>query len=178
MSHRLFVKSPAPRVAKSSRSTRCLSSFKCVLTGKAPSSHHNGAVRIARPCCARGLWLSSGRTLERITGRRYGMKQICRAGLVLASAVAAGCASTVETGSRPYRADQVESKNMRLVGYSDLQARSAYQPVIHHQGNRWIAYIGHHGGTREVPKPFNPMTKQNEDNGTSVVDVTDPKNPR
>jgi len=34
---------------------------------------------------------------------------------------------------------------MRLVGYSDLQARTAYQPTIQKQGKRWIAYIGHHG---------------------------------
>ena len=40
-----------------------------------------------------------------------------------------------------------EAQNMRLVGYSDLQARSAYQPTIHQQGDRYIAYIGHHGGT-------------------------------
>src|SRR5215510_1899178 len=107
------------------------------------------------------------------------MKKMHRSGVALACVVAAGgCASTVETGSRPYSAEQTESKNMQLVGYHDLQARSAYQPVIHHQGNRWIAYIGHHGGTREAPKPFNPLTKQNEDNGTSVLDVTDPKNPR
>ena len=44
-----------------------------------------------------------------------------------------------------------ESSNMKLVGYNDLQARSAYQPTIHHQGDRWIAYIGHHGGTDEIP---------------------------
>ena len=37
---------------------------------------------------------------------------------------------------------QPESKNMELVGYSDLQGRSSYQPVVHKQGNRWIAYIG------------------------------------
>ena len=42
---------------------------------------------------------------------------------------------------------------MKLVGYSDLQARSAYQPTIHHQGDRYIAYIGHHGGTDEIPIP-------------------------
>ena len=47
--------------------------------------------------------------------------------------------------------DPPEAHNMRLVGYSDLQARSAYQPTIHHQGDRYIAYIGHHGGTPEVP---------------------------
>ena len=29
-----------------------------------------------------------------------------------------------------------EASNMKLVGYSDLQARSAYQPTIHHQGDR------------------------------------------
>ena len=66
---------------------------------------------------------------------------------------------------------------MRLVGYNDLQARSAYQPTIHQQGDRWIAYVGHHGGTDAVPKPVNPMTGQAEVNGTSIVDVTDPAQP-
>ncbi len=66
-----------------------------------------------------------------------------------------------------------ESKNMELLGYSDLQGRSAYQPTIHKQGNRWIAYIGHHGG-----RAMNPLTGQMEDNGTSIVDVTDPKQPK
>jgi hypothetical protein len=69
-----------------------------------------------------------------------------------------------------------EAKNMRLLGQDDLQARSAYQPVIHRQssadGSRWIAYIGHHGG-----KALNPLSGQVEDNGTSVVDVTDPRRP-
>jgi hypothetical protein len=63
--------------------------------------------------------------------------------------------------------------NMELVGYNDLQARSAYQPVIQRQGERWIAFIGHHGGVQP-----NPLSGQNEPNGTSVVDVTDPKHPK
>jgi hypothetical protein len=71
-----------------------------------------------------------------------------------------------------------EASNMKLVGYNDLQARSAYQPTIHHQGDRWIAYIGHHGGTDEIPNPVNPMTGKAEPNGTSIVDVTDPANPK
>ena len=62
---------------------------------------------------------------------------------------------------------------MELVGYNDLQARSAYQPVIQKQGNRWIAYIGHHGG-----EAMNPQTGKMEPNGTSIVDVTDPKHPK
>jgi hypothetical protein len=62
---------------------------------------------------------------------------------------------------------------MRLLGYNDLQARTAYQPVVQRQGDRWIAYIGHHGGAQ-----VNPITGAREDNGTSIVDVTDPRNPR
>ena len=71
-----------------------------------------------------------------------------------------------------------EAKDMALVGTNDLQARSAYQPTIHNQGGRWIAYIGHHGGTKEVPKPHNPLTGAEEFNGTSLIDVTDPRRPK
>jgi hypothetical protein len=78
----------------------------------------------------------------------------------------------------PKLGDPPEAKNMRLVGYNDLQARSGYQPTIHHQGNRYIAYIGHHGGTPDVPKPINRLTGQAEYNGTSIVDVTDPAQPK
>jgi hypothetical protein len=67
---------------------------------------------------------------------------------------------------------QPESSNMQLVGSSDLQGRSAYQPTIHQQAGRWIAYIGHHGGSAP-----NPLTGQVENNGTSILDVTDPAHP-
>ena len=65
------------------------------------------------------------------------------------------------------------SPNMTLLGHADLQGRSAYQPVIRENHGRWIAYVGHHGG-----KTVNPLTGQAEDNGTSIIDVTDPRNPR
>ncbi len=68
---------------------------------------------------------------------------------------------------------QAESKNMELVGYNDLQGRSAYMPTIHKQGGRWIAYVGHHGG-----ELLNTLTGKMEVNGTSVIDVTDPKQPK
>jgi hypothetical protein len=77
----------------------------------------------------------------------------------------------------PKIGDPAEASNMRLVGFNDLQGRSAYQPTIHHQGDRWIAYIGHHGGTDAVPKPINPLSGQPEFNGTSIVDGTDPAHP-
>ena len=66
-----------------------------------------------------------------------------------------------------------EQRDMALLGYNDLQARSAYQPTIHRQGDRYIAYIGHHGGTQP-----NPLTGRQETNGTSILDVTDPRQPR
>src|SRR5438270_13005839 len=74
--------------------------------------------------------------------------------------------------------EKPEANNMQLVGYSDLQGRSAYQPVIHQQGGRWIAYIGHHGGTPEAEKPVNKLTGQLELNGTSLIDVSDPAQPK
>ena len=78
----------------------------------------------------------------------------------------------------PKIGDPPEAKNMRLVGYNDLQDRSAYQPTIHQQGNRYIAYVGHHGGTPDVPKPVNKLNGQAEYNGTSIIDVTDPAQPK
>ena len=85
--------------------------------------------------------------------------------LVLAVAIGLGT-----TAAAQHKAEQ---RDMALVGYNDLQARSAYQPTIHRQGNRWIAYIGHHGGVQR-----NPLTGMDESNGTSIVDVTDAKSPR
>src|SRR6185369_15303636 len=91
-------------------------------------------------------------------------------GLLLFSLFLSACAQM--TGGSIASGRSAEAKDMALVGYDDLQARSAYQPVIHHQGNRFIAYIGHHGGSA-----LNPLTGKVEANGTSIVDVTDPRNP-
>lgn len=68
---------------------------------------------------------------------------------------------------------EAESRNMRLLGHHDLQARSAYQPVINQQGGRWVAYIGHHAGAQ-----LNPLRGSVEQNGTSIIDVTDPASPK
>ena len=89
-------------------------------------------------------------------------------GLTLSGLLAAETLTPPTAAQRSPRAS-----NMELVGYNDLQSRSAYQPVIQQQGNRWIAYIGHHGG-----EAMNPQTGKMEPNGTSIVDVTDPKHPK
>lgn len=68
---------------------------------------------------------------------------------------------------------QDEAHNVRRLGFHDLAGRSAYQPTIKRQGERWIAYIGSHGG-----RAVNPLTGRVEENGTSILDVTDPRAPR
>ncbi len=92
-------------------------------------------------------------------------------GIVFAADLAAapsGAPAVAATGSA-----KADGYNMRLLGSHDLQARSAYQPVIHQQGNRWILYVGHHGGLR-----MNPLTGAEEPNGTSILDVTDTHTPK
>ena len=76
-------------------------------------------------------------------------------------------------GSTAHAQHPASASNMALLGHHDLQGRSAYQPLIHAQGGRWIAYVGHHGG-----KSVNTLTGQAEDNGTSILDVSDPRSPR
>ena len=89
-------------------------------------------------------------------------------GLVLLSLVAAPASSQA-----PARGHGAEAHDMELVGHDDLQGRSAYQPTIHQQRGRFVAYVGHHGGRAK-----NPLTGADADNGTSIVDVSDPARPR
>src|SRR4249920_2316783 len=107
--------------------------------------------------------------LWRIAVKKFDARFAC-----LTSALALALAAPAAAQS-PKVGDPPEAKDMRLVGMNDLQARSAYQPTIHKQGDRVIAYIGHHGGTPDVLKP---LTGQAEFNGTSIVDVTDPSKPK
>ena len=104
--------------------------------------------------------------------RRLGNAAWLSAALLLATLGASRGLRAQSSGLRP-----AEAHNMRLVGFHDLQGRSAYQPTLHEQGGRWIAYIGHHGGTEAVPEPVNPLTGRPENNGTSILDVTDPAHP-
>jgi hypothetical protein len=85
-------------------------------------------------------------------------------------------------------ADGPASHDMKLVGTNDLQSRSTYQPTVHkYSPNRYILFAGHHAlalqgegmlpGGKLLPS-FNPLTGNNELNGTSIVDVSDPRHPQ
>src|SRR3989442_7823326 len=65
------------------------------------------------------------------------------------------------------------ASNMTLLGHHDLQGRSAYQPVIHEQDGRWIAYVGHHGG-----RGPESLTRRREDKRGPLRPVIDPPQPR
>ena len=109
------------------------------------------------------------------------MRVLFATAMLLTAAAAHLISGTAQAQVRPETpkiGDPPESWNMRLVGYDSLQGRSAYQPTIHKQGDRHIAYIGHHGGTNKIATPVNPMTGKEEPNGTSLVDVTDPAHPK
>ena len=69
--------------------------------------------------------------------------------------------------------DPLATHDLRLVGQNDLQARSAYQPIVHAYGERRILFVGHHAG-----EALNPATGYIEKNGLSILDVTDPAAPQ
>lgn len=96
-----------------------------------------------------------------------------RAGLASAAALCAVVTAAPGLADPPRYPGKEEARNVRIVGKHDLAARTAYQPTIKQQGNRWIAYIGHHGGRK-----VNPATGQMEENGTTILDVTNPRAPK
>jgi hypothetical protein len=106
---------------------------------------------------------------------RFGWRD---AGLQAIGCGAIALAACAAAPAAPRIGDAPEAQNMALVGRHDLQARSAYQPLVREQNGRWILYVGHHGGTAGVPKPVNALTGNPEFNGTSILDVTDPRAPR
>jgi hypothetical protein len=83
-----------------------------------------------------------------------------------------GTMEPAAAAAEPAAGAMPESRNMRLVGYNDLQGRAAYHPIPHRYGDRMIFFVGHHAG-----EELNPMTGKMEKNGMSVLDVTDPAHP-
>lgn len=108
--------------------------------------------------------------------------------IVIAALTLAGCGSGQDSGSTeppataPAAATATsgaataggpEAWNMALVGHHNLQGRSAYHAVAHDFGERTILFVGHHAG-----EALNPLTNQVEQNGMSVLDITDPASPQ
>ena len=100
-----------------------------------------------------------------------------RVALAACACGAAACGPAPDTTPRTDAAavadDGLSAIGLRLVGQNDLQARSAYQPVVHRYGERRILFVGHHAG-----EALNPITGLLEKNGLSILDVSDPASPQ
>jgi len=90
--------------------------------------------------------------------------------LAVVGAVALTTGARAEDGNN---GEGPDATNMKWIGHADLQGRPAYEPTVIQQGNRFILYVGHHQDTL-----LNPLTGQMEADGTSIVDVTDPRHPK
>lgn len=101
------------------------------------------------------------------------------AGLLLTSC---GGSSNVESQPTPAsspdaRAD--DAQNVRLVGYHDLQGReSLVVTTLSDPANGSWVYVGHHESYWDAKPKMNPITGKDEWNGTSILNVDDPSNPK
>jgi hypothetical protein len=116
-------------------------------------------------------------TMEEAGSKRgVSRRQFAMGAAATGAAVAAGAGGVTAAGARRRQGrDRADRKNLELAGFDDLQARSAYQPLVEFNpiARRWIAYVGHHAGSAP-----NPLTGTTEDNGTSLIDVTNVRRPR
>ena len=125
--------------------------------------------------------------MDAVNNRRYASRTLASptlalmlaSGLVLSISVVA-CTPSAPTAAAPAADPMADSaQNVRLVGYNDLQGRTALvvttksDPV---NGN-WV-YVGHHDAFRDQKPLLNPISGKMEFNGTSILEITDPSKPR
>ena len=72
-----------------------------------------------------------------------------------------------------------DAEHVRLVGYNDMQGRYALQVTTKSDAanGNWV-YVGNVAGGQAEDGLFNPITKKKEWNGTSILDISDPANPK
>src|SRR3954449_8822702 len=99
--------------------------------------------------------------------------------LAISMALAAGAAQAISQSG--------EKMNMIRLGHTHLQGRPSYQPnVIEYPDGRTMLFVGMHSGSprpssacgnsnSSLPNPLNGGACEN--NGTMIIDVTDPRNP-
>ena len=101
--------------------------------------------------------------------------------LVMTAWLAVGCRAAPAAGGEEATGDpRAESaENVRLVGYSDLQGReSLVVTALSDPANGSWVYVGHHESYWDGKPKVNPITGKEEWNGTSILNVDDPANPK
>jgi hypothetical protein len=71
------------------------------------------------------------------------------------------------------------AQNVRLVGWNDLQGRTALVVTTKSDpaNGNWV-YVGHHESFLDGKPLLNPITMKTEFNGTSILEISDPARPR
>ena len=88
-----------------------------------------------------------------------------------------GAETTATAANSDPRAD--DARNVRLVGYHDLQGReSLVVTTLSDAANGSWVYVGHHEHYWDRKPKLNPITGKEEWNGTSILNVADPANPK
>lgn len=103
------------------------------------------------------------------------------------TAISLGVALALAAGAAQAISQSGEQQNMIRLGHTDLQGRPSYQPnVIQYPDGRYMLFVGMHSGS---PRPSPACGNSNsalpnplkggacENNGTMIIDVTDPRNP-
>ena len=110
----------------------------------------------------------------------HGMVAAAVAPLLIAGVVSCGTTPAAPAATESAAADRAESaQNVRLVGYNDLQGReSLVVTTLSDQANGSWVYVGHHESYWDDKPKMNPITGKEEWNGTSILNVDDPANPK
>src|SRR5947209_12878409 len=108
--------------------------------------------------------------------------------LVRATLLASGAVAVVALGNNAWAANDLDTvkagldtnaaavHNTKWLGHNDAQGRVIYQTTVHkYPDGRFIAFAGHF--STNPPYPVNTLTGVAENNGTSLIAVTDPRNP-
>jgi hypothetical protein len=117
-------------------------------------------------------------TFRRLTRSTTGFAVAAVASLALT-----GCQAGGATGeaAQATATDSVadDRQNVRLVGYNDLQGRTALVTTTKSDAanGNWV-YIGHHDAFHDEKPIQNPITGKMEFNGTSILEISDPAKPR
>jgi hypothetical protein len=102
--------------------------------------------------------------------------------VMLLTMAVAGCGTTSPeptAGNAAADARSDGSQNVRLVGYNDLQGREALVvTTLSDPANGSWVYVGHHESYWDDKPKMNPITEKMEWNGTSILNVEDPANPK
>lgn len=117
--------------------------------------------------------------------RRFASRRPATQALMLASGLVLSISVACSPGATPAAAQPAadplseSAENVRLVGYNDLQGRTALVTTTKSDpaNGNWV-YIGHHDAFHDEKPILNPITGKMEFNGTSILDITDPAKPK